>query len=113
MNKEASKLYGEFIDYVNRLIPDKGDNRLECEYALRKLIKSIKQAERERCAKIVEKERESQGNAYIYFNNKLAKITKAIRDEKICPTCNGRGELSKPPYDDYEECPDCKPPKEK
>ncbi|KKK53873.1 hypothetical protein LCGC14_3090430, partial [marine sediment metagenome] len=28
-----------------------------------------------------EKERESQGNAYIYFNNKLAKITKAIRED--------------------------------
>ena len=44
-------------------------------------LDQLLQAEREKCAKIVEKERESQGNAYIYFNNKLAKITKAIRED--------------------------------
>ncbi len=41
--KEISKLYGEFIDYINRFIPDKGDNRLECEYALHKLIKALQE----------------------------------------------------------------------
>ena len=44
MNKEASKLYDEFFDkWIHRFIPDKGDNRLECEYALHKLIKALQE----------------------------------------------------------------------
>ena len=41
--KEISKLYGEFIDYINRFIQDKGDNRLECENALHKLLKALQE----------------------------------------------------------------------
>ncbi len=44
MNTKASKLYDEFFDkWINRFVPDKGDNRLECEYALHKLIEALQE----------------------------------------------------------------------
>ena len=76
--KEFINLYipTRFIDVKNYAQVEK-----EFKQNLDSFKATIVQAERERCAKIVEKERESQGNAYIYFNNKLAKITKAIRED--------------------------------
>ena len=44
MNKEASKLYDEFFDkWINIFVPDEGDNRLECEYALHKFIEALQE----------------------------------------------------------------------
>ena len=73
MNKETSKLYDELFDnWINVFIPDKGDNRIEVEDALHKLIKSI----REDCAKIAENH-----NFYSVVHPDLAIIAKAIRED--------------------------------
>ena len=41
MNKEAGKLYDEFLSYVFKYIPSDGDGRLECEGMLVNLIDNL------------------------------------------------------------------------
>ena len=56
MNKETEKLYVELFDkWVSKFLPDEGDNRLEFEYILHKLLESVVEEQKAKDAEIVKK----------------------------------------------------------